>query len=94
MNLAMNKSSLATQNLEIPLEESYSSDFERDVVKGLSLSNKSIPSKYFYDKRGSELFEAITRLDEYYPTRTEISILERNVFEIQKFIKGKFDLIA
>lgn len=48
----------------------------RDVLRGLALPAKNIPSLYFYDRRGSELFDAITRLPEYYPTRTEIGILE------------------
>lgn len=48
----------------------------RDVLQGLALPAKNIPSLYFYDQRGSELFDAITALPEYYPTRTEISILE------------------
>lgn len=48
----------------------------RDVVQGLSREHKSIPSLYFYDQRGSELFDEITGLPEYYPTRTEISILQ------------------
>jgi dimethylhistidine N-methyltransferase len=47
-----------------------------DVLRGLALAVKNIPSLYFYDQRGSELFDAITALPEYYPTRTEISILE------------------
>lgn len=45
----------------------------------LQPSGKSIPSKYFYDERGSELFERITRLEEYYPTRTEIGILRKHI---------------
>jgi dimethylhistidine N-methyltransferase len=49
-----------------------------DVLRGLALPEKNIPSLYFYDRRGSELFEAITSLPEYYPTRTEIGILERH----------------
>jgi dimethylhistidine N-methyltransferase len=49
-----------------------------DVLRGLALPAKNIPSLYFYDQRGSELFDAITALPEYYPTRTEISILERH----------------
>jgi dimethylhistidine N-methyltransferase len=48
-----------------------------DVLRGLALPRKYIPSLYFYDARGSELFDAITELPEYYPTRTEIGILER-----------------
>jgi L-histidine N-alpha-methyltransferase len=52
------------------------SDLERDVRAGLSAPFKQLPPKYFYDERGSQLFEQITRLPEYYPTRTEHSILE------------------
>ena len=47
-----------------------------DVREGLSCPFKELPPKYFYDERGSELFEAITELPEYYPTRAERSILE------------------
>ncbi len=46
-----------------------------DVRAGLSATPKMLPPKYFYDARGSELFDEITRLPEYYPTRTERSIL-------------------
>jgi L-histidine Nalpha-methyltransferase len=47
-----------------------------DVREGLTRTPKLLPPKYFYDERGSELFEAITELPEYYPTRTETAILE------------------
>ncbi len=50
-------------------------DFERDLAEGLSRPQKTLPCRYFYDARGSELFEAITRLPEYYPTRVETQIL-------------------
>ena len=61
-----------------PGEESF-----RDaVLKGLGAARKSIPCKFFYDARGSALFEEICRLPEYYPTRTEIAILEENAAEI------------
>lgn len=46
-----------------------------DVRRGLGTSPKTLPPKYFYDARGSALFEEITRLPEYYPTRTERTIL-------------------
>lgn len=46
-----------------------------DVVQGLSLTPKQLPPKWFYDARGSELFEEITKLPEYYPTRAEREIL-------------------
>ena len=48
-----------------------------DVRAGLTAQPKTLPPKYFYDSRGSELFDEITRLPEYYPTRTERAILER-----------------
>jgi L-histidine N-alpha-methyltransferase len=47
-----------------------------EVAAGLAAPQKELPPKYFYDHRGSELFEEITRLPEYYPTRTERSLLE------------------
>ena len=47
-----------------------------EVAVGLAAPQKELPPKYFYDHRGSELFEEITRLPEYYPTRTERSLLE------------------
>ncbi len=50
-----------------------------DIRWGLSQPQKQLPSKYFYDTRGSELFEAITGLPEYYPTRTETALLETPV---------------
>jgi L-histidine Nalpha-methyltransferase len=53
-----------------------------DVIDGLSQTPKTLPCRYFYDDRGSELFEQITDLPEYYPTRTEQSILETYVSEI------------
>jgi len=53
-----------------------------DVVKGLSLKQKSIPPKYFYDERGSRLFDSICETPEYYPTRTEMAILSNNLAEI------------
>lgn len=49
---------------------------EADVRAGLTATPKELPPKYFYDDRGSELFDAITRLPEYYPTRAERAILE------------------
>lgn len=54
----------------------------RDVRDGLSARPTSLPSKYFYDARGSELFVDITRLPEYYPTRAEAAILARHARDI------------
>lgn len=52
--------------------------FAADVIAGLSASPKNVSPKYFYDLAGSALFERITRLPEYYPTRAEIGILQDN----------------
>jgi len=52
--------------------------FRRDIIEGLSREPKATPPIWFYDQRGSELFEAITDLPEYYPTRTETALLERH----------------
>jgi len=60
-----------------------------EVLSGLCRPQKSLPSKYFYDERGSELFEKITELDEYYLTRTEKKILQDNIDEIEKYIGEK-----
>jgi dimethylhistidine N-methyltransferase len=56
--------------------------FRADVLAGLSRRQKTLPSRWLYDQRGSELFEEITRLDEYYLTRTETAILRRHAEEM------------
>ncbi len=56
--------------------------FLHDVVSGLQREQKEIPSKYFYDKRGSELFDQICELPEYYPTRTEMEIMRDSGVDI------------
>ena len=53
------------------------SDMYQEVLTGLQAVPKRLPPKYFYDEEGSRLFEAITRLPEYYPTRTEMSLFNR-----------------
>ena len=53
----------------------YDPTFLSDVVEGLTQGQKSLPCKYFYDERGSELFTEICKLDEYYLTRTEMDLL-------------------
>ena len=61
-------------------------DFLFEVWNGLSREQKSLPSRFLYDARGSELFEQITHLPEYYPTRTEISLLTSLASEIEASI--------
>lgn len=68
--------------LDIMEKSDVREDFRVDVEHGFSSSPKSIPPKYFYDEQGSRLFERITSLDAYYPTRTEASILSENGLEI------------
>ena len=61
-------------------------DFLAEVRSGLNLKNKQISPKFFYDHRGSQLFEAICEQPEYYQTRTEIEILRHNKAEIAELI--------
>ncbi len=65
----------------------------KEVLEGLSRDQKMLPSKFFYDERGSQLFEEITELEEYYPTRTERKILKENVREIESYLGKKVELI-
>lgn len=61
-------------------------DIKAEVLEGLSRRPKRIAPKYFYDRRGSQLFDAITELPEYYPTRTELDILETYGQQIAEFM--------
>lgn len=61
----------------LAVEDGYRDQLARDVRAGLTATPKTLPPKYFYDGVGSKLFEDITRLPEYYQTRTETAILER-----------------
>jgi dimethylhistidine N-methyltransferase len=56
--------------------------FREDVLAGLALPRKELPCKYFYDARGSMLFDAICELPEYYLTRTELAIMRRHAGEM------------
>ncbi|MEO1552394.1 MAG: L-histidine N(alpha)-methyltransferase [Pseudomonadota bacterium] len=65
-----------------PVSAGQLASFRADVVRGLSKMQKTLPCQYFYDEAGSILFEQITELEEYYPTRTEVAILNAHVGEI------------
>jgi dimethylhistidine N-methyltransferase len=67
--------------------------FAADVLSGLSAPQKSLAPKYFYDERGSQLFEAITELKEYYPTRCELAILREHKADIARVFGPKTALI-
>ena len=67
--------------------------FYSDVVAGLSATPRTLPCKYFYDERGSQLFEEICELDEYYPTRTELEIISRCAGEMAEQIGAGVSLV-
>jgi len=67
--------------------------FRADVLAGLSAPIPAVPARWLYDRRGSELFEEITRLPEYYPTRTETALLERYSGEIAAML-GKGEAVV
>lgn len=69
--------------LKTPIAES---DFAAALIEGLSARNKSIPCRFFYDAEGSRLFECITQLPEYYPTRTETGILRQHAADIAELV--------
>ena len=67
--------------------------FAEDVSFSLNQNSKFISPKYFYDKKGSELFEKICDLPEYYPTKTEIQILKKIKPDLQKYLDDSFRLV-
>ncbi len=75
---------LVTDDTTAPSSRTAPSDssFARDVLDGLATRPRSIPAKYFYDENGSHLFDQITRLEAYYPTRTERQILTDHADEM------------
>jgi len=64
-----------------------------ELIEGLRKPEKTISPKYFYDERGSQLFEEITRLPEYYPTETELGIMQDNIGEIASLVGKQASLI-
>jgi dimethylhistidine N-methyltransferase len=75
------------------LDKTQNKSFYDDVVAGLSLPQKAIPPKYFYDERGSQLFDAICEVPEYYPTRTEAALLARTAPELAVGLTGVDHLV-
>jgi len=61
-------------------------DFARSILDGLTAPQKRINSKWLYDAHGSQLFDTITELEEYYPTRTELGILRQNAVRLKEFV--------
>ncbi|MFB5625567.1 MAG: L-histidine N(alpha)-methyltransferase [Nitrosopumilus sp.] len=67
--------------------------FAEEISSSLDRDLKYISPKFFYDKKGSELFEKICLVPEYYPTRTEVSILKQLQSELPSFLDGDFRLV-
>jgi dimethylhistidine N-methyltransferase len=84
---------VATVKSFAPAASDLRSDFETDVIAGLSADPKSLPPKYFYDAEGSRLFEEITRTPEYYLTRTETAILKDHVGELAELVPQSAALV-
>jgi dimethylhistidine N-methyltransferase len=76
-----------------PNPEDADPQFRADVLAGLSAPVPAVPARWFYDRRGSELFEAITQLPEYYPTRTETALLEAHCGQVAEIV-GKGDAVV
>ena len=87
----------AWQNMHRNLSKNNSSKFHdsvfQELIATLNKAQREISCKFFYDKIGSDLFEQITNLDEYYLTRSEISILNENINEISRSIRQDSVLI-
>ena len=86
----MSSTSSSLSRIEVlnHLDNTYRSEMAGDILQGLTATQKKIPSKYFYDARGSELFDEICALPEYYPTRTEMSILEDCAPDVMSSFQG------
>src|SRR5262245_24445673 len=82
----MSRSALARTALPVEPARPEATAFATDVFAGLTAMPKRLPPKYFYDRAGSELFERITTLPEYYPTRCELGILHAHAKDIAALI--------
>jgi len=78
----MTTATAAAKKLSFYDQQPEAANFLDEVLVGLGKTPKAIPPKFFYDETGSRLFDAICDTPEYYPTRTEMAILENNIDEI------------
>ena len=83
----------ATENLKFYDYHPKPLDYYQEVLMGLEKPQPSLSPKFFYDEKGSKLFDAICECPEYYVTRTEIAILKENIEEISQFIDSDCLLI-
>src|SRR5271170_6352280 len=79
--------------LRAPRPTETANEFAADVVAGLTAKPKYLPPKYFYDLAGSALFDRITRLPEYYPTRSELGLLTKHAPEMASLLPAGAALI-
>jgi len=85
---------LVLDSIRNQTQDALKEQFAFDVLMGFSAPSKYLPSKYFYDAKGSKLFEQITELEEYYPTRCEFEILNIVGAELTGFIQDKpFEIV-
>jgi len=77
----------------VPQHSAASREFARDLKRALETRPRSISPKYFYDRQGSALFDAICELPEYYPTRTELAILTANAREIASHMGVQAEIV-
>lgn len=82
-----------TQTLPLVDQAPATDSFRGAVLDGLQKSRKKIPSKFMYDERGSKLFDQICELEEYYPTRTEIGIMQDHVDAMVEAIGSQARLV-
>jgi dimethylhistidine N-methyltransferase len=87
------RSALARTALPVEPAHPEATAFATDAIAGLTATPKRLPPKYFYDVTGSELFERITTLPEYYPTRCELGILREHAADIAALIPQAAALI-
>ncbi|WP_428240036.1 L-histidine N(alpha)-methyltransferase [Gynuella sp.] len=74
-------------------EGDFRSLFIRDVLDGLQQPKKSLPSKYFYDSQGSQYFDQICNLEEYYPYRTELSMLPDVARDLNSILQNSWEIV-
>ncbi|MBF0383870.1 MAG: L-histidine N(alpha)-methyltransferase [Magnetococcales bacterium] len=97
---ALNEQKTATEQYSVTPPAIGFDDFHptqdsllQEVLKGLAKEQKTIPPKFFYDANGSKLFDEITQLTEYYPTRTEIELIKTHRQEMARYIGSSIELI-
>jgi len=71
--------------MQVKTQATHYEDIVDEIIDGLKKSPKRLPTKLFYDEKGSQLFDKICELDEYYPTRTELKILDDNIDDITSY---------